>query len=502
MKIGMFTERMLLGFGVDLVVHEQARRLGRLGHEVSVFVMRADPSAKGDHYALHVLSDIVPDFCDYVSPSAVRRLLECIQAETFDVWILHTPPFYGWIRFLERPVVFVEYGSPPSHFFKDTVAYGLWKMVSEHFRNDYGLLRRSDAVISISQDIHDWLPEHAQRYSNVVLLGADHYESVDRQSALAFRRSIGVEDGDCLILWVGRMQFATDEQPYKGFQQLREMLPEIKTIAPQVKVALLGKIDKNERSHLDALGVIALANHPASEIGMAFAAADILLNLSRWEGFNLALVEAQYQGTPIVAYDVGPHIEVTRPGETAVLVKSSEEIVPALTRLVEDTELRAGMSEKCRIFAQGLTWDRNVAQINAVLENCRDLCNTAPPALRDADIAPPAFPPRPVEQLTIERVTLDRLLSLSGSEFVAACYHTLLFRHPDPGGELHHLRRLQSGAGKMRILFDIARSEEGQRCNAAPRRLRFYIRLGRVGQISAPFAEGLRRRLRAVAVRF
>ncbi|WP_213952841.1 glycosyltransferase [Variovorax sp. dw_954] len=497
MKIGMLTERMLLGFGVDLVVHEQARRLGGLGHDVSVFVMRADPSAKGDHYGLHVLSDAAPDVSDYSSPSGARKLLQSIRAEDFDVWILHTPPFYGWIRFLERPVVLVEYGSPPSHFFNVDVAYGLWKMVSEHFRNNFSFLRSSDAIVSISHDIHSWLPESVQRYSKVALLGADHYESVDRQSALAFRRSIGVDEGECLILWVGRMQFAADEQPYKGFLELREVLPDIKTIAPHVKVALLGKVHEKERQHLDALGVIALPNHPASEMGVAYAAADVLLNLSKWEGFNLALVEAQYQGTPVVAYDVGPHSEITCQGVTAILIKSADEIVPALTCLVEDVKLRQDMSEKCRNFVQGLTWDRNVAQINLVLQNCCDLYNTAPPALRAGDlIVPPASPPRP-----IERLTLDRILSLNGCEFVAACYHTLLLRHPDPGGELHFLGRLQSGARKIRILFEIAQSEEGQRCNSAPRRLRFYIRFGRIGWFLAPHAEVFRRGLRAVVIR-
>lgn len=373
MKIGILTERMVLGFGVDLVVHEQASRLGRLGHEVAVFVIRADPLAQGDHYALHTLSNIVPGVRDFSSEATAKVCLDRIDAETYDVWILHTPPFYAWIRYLDTPVVFVEYGTPPAYFFDDARAYRLWKATSDHLCNDYSLLRPADAVVSISQDIHNWLPTTVQPWSSVIRLGADHYGQVDDEAAGEFRKRLGVSDYDRLILWVGRMQIQGDEQPYKGFRELCELIPAIKAISTETKIALLGKVREEDARFLKSLGVIVLANHPPTEMGTAYAAADILLNLSKWEGFNLALVEAQFQGTPAVAYDIGPHDEVTIPNKTAILSQTSDEIISALTRLIRDSELLEGMSAESRIFARTLTWDSNVKELELVLERCRRL---------------------------------------------------------------------------------------------------------------------------------
>ena len=55
MKIAMFTERLKLGFGVDLVVHEQAKRLSK-NHEVVVFAIETDPTFISDaSYAIYPL---------------------------------------------------------------------------------------------------------------------------------------------------------------------------------------------------------------------------------------------------------------------------------------------------------------------------------------------------------------------------------------------------------------------------------------------------------------
>lgn len=44
LKIGFLTERLLLGYGVDLVVHEYARFLTERGYDVNVFCQRLDSS--------------------------------------------------------------------------------------------------------------------------------------------------------------------------------------------------------------------------------------------------------------------------------------------------------------------------------------------------------------------------------------------------------------------------------------------------------------------------
>jgi glycosyltransferase involved in cell wall biosynthesis len=279
---------------------------------------------------------------------------------------------------IEAPVVFVEHGSPPGHLFDNETAYHLWKLMHAHHAEDYGRLRTGDAILSISRYIENTLPKEARAYSTVLHHGADHYRKAHLGERLRFRFEHGVGHDDVLIMWVGRMQFGEDEQPYKGFSSLLKMLPAIKGIRQNVKIAFLGKIAEEDITRLACMGVIVLPNFPTDRMGTAYAAADVLLNLSQWEGFNLALVESQLQGTPCIAYDVGPHAEVTAPGRSALLVPDADGILPALTRLVTDAGFRAGMREHALVFAESFRWQDNARALEALLEGCLQRYHATP----------------------------------------------------------------------------------------------------------------------------
>lgn len=495
MKIACLTERMLLGFGVDLVVHEQARRLQKLGNEVTVFTAKADGSTQRD-YGFHVLSDLMPGFCDYTSDAAIREFMKSDLARSQDVWILHTPPFYQWIAQIEAPVVFMEHGSPPGHLFDQTTAYHLWKLTHDHFARDYGRLRRGDAILSISQYIHGTLPDPAKAYSTVLHHGADHYSKAHPGDRLRFRHKLGVKEDNVLILWVGRMQFAQDEQPYKGFGRLLELIPAIKGISRRVKIACLGKIEPDELHHFKGMDVIPLPSLSADLMGAAYAAADILLNLALWEGFNLALVESQFQGTPVVALDVGPHKEVTRKGQTALLVDDTDQLVPALARLVRNNDLRQQMGADAEKFAASLTWDRNVEELEALLARCqRDYREAAPPpriGIRPSQWTPLvaiSAPPLPEEtNVGIRKIgegEIDNILAQEDQLFIDKAYWTLLGRVPDAMGRQHYLDRLAKGNSRLSILRDIASGLECQRRNIEiPRRLVKPSRTGLLREVA------------------
>ncbi len=61
-----------------------------------------------------------------------------------------------------------------------------------------------------------------------------------------------------------------------------------------------------------------------------------------------------------------------------------------------------------------------------------------------------------------QKYRLDDFLSLHDRDFVRAAYVGLLKRAPDEWGERHYLSRVRAGVSKVRILSDIARSEEAR----------------------------------------
>ena len=67
---------------------------------------------------------------------------------------------------------------------------------------------------------------------------------------------------------------------------------------------------------------------------------------------------------------------------------------------------------------------------------------------------------KPARDRTLE---LDELLVEDGEEFVEAAYQALLKRRPDATGGRIYLRALQSGTGKLRVLYELSLSDDCMR---------------------------------------
>ena len=67
----------------------------------------------------------------------------------------------------------------------------------------------------------------------------------------------------------------------------------------------------------------------------------------------------------------------------------------------------------------------------------------------------------------LENVMLDQLRILNDVDFVRAAYRALLKREADPTGERNYVELLRSGHDKVRLLGDMARSEEARRIGAS-----------------------------------
>ena len=435
MKICMLADRMKIGYGVDLVVDQTARRLVDCGFEVTVAVLHADIVQPPRNYRLTVVSRIMP-IGDIESEASMKQILSRCKIDA-DLWILHTPPFYTWAKYLDGPVIAVEHGTPPGHFFSAGVGRHIDATAETRMSDIYRHLRPNDAIVSISQSIHEWLPTNVQKFSTVIHHGGDHYARVDRQEARQLRPSLGIGDDECLILWVGRMQLDNDEQPYKGFQEVLSLIPFVQQQVKHARFVLAGRVSDRDRRRLEGAGHIVLANQTSEQLARAYAAADVLLNLSKWEGFNLALLEAQFQGTPVVAYDLGPHPEIVRHGETGLLAGSPRELYRHVIQIATDPKLRESFGRQAAVFARDFTWDAAVGKLANLVAKC-----TSPSELRD-------------EAASGRVVTARNLLKLDDLAFVRAARAAVLGQSSDEAADVSWLRELRRGLDKRTVLLEM-----------------------------------------------
>ena len=131
--------------------------------------------------------------------------------------------------------------------------------------------------------------------------------------------------------------------------------------------ALNAQIDaSNLRPRIQMLGA-----RTEQELDELYAAADIFVMPSLFEGYGMVLGEAMVRGLPIVCTTGGAAAE-TAPNTAALKVSPGDSVAfaNALARLLDDASLRAAMADAA--WAAGLmlpTWDDAAKRIAAVLKS-------------------------------------------------------------------------------------------------------------------------------------
>ena len=120
-------------------------------------------------------------------------------------------------------------------------------------------------------------------------------------------------------MYVGRIA------PHKGIHLLLKALSLVKKEIPNAKLIIAGKPTFNNYfktlKKLSSNDVIFTGFVDDKELPEYFAACNLYVTASLWEGFNLPAAEAQACGKKVVAFDICSHPEVVKNG---VLVKRND----------------------------------------------------------------------------------------------------------------------------------------------------------------------------------
>lgn len=365
MKVGFVTERMLRGFGVDLVVDQVAEGLAARGHQVTVYASVSDSTFKAEGYELKLIPTPASSFFPRYDLSAQRHL-GMLNSEGNDIYLIQTFPYFSYLPRLKAPAVAVEYGVSSTEGFplKIRASFAYVKFMQYQV-----YCRWARRVAAISRFLKEGLPRHLKARAEVIYLGAEHYRrmatSATPAEAVALRESLGVTGDEVLLLYVGRL--AAADQPYKGTAELVGLYRRLRERHGGLRLLMVGFGGPGEKAWLEGEGVLVLENAPAEQMPAIFSACDIYVTASRWEGFDLPLVEAQSFGKPVVALNIGAHPEVAAHGLSGFLAASVEEMGGYVMNLAGDEALRAGMGQAALEHAGRFTWKRTVEEYERLI---------------------------------------------------------------------------------------------------------------------------------------
>ena len=227
--------------------------------------------------------------------------------------------------------------------------------------------RLADLVVTVSEaekrDLERLDPTLADRIE-VVLNGVKPAPLPTPDQRKAARERFRLADGDKVVLFVGAL--IDQKQPELALEAARLAKREV----PELALLVAGSgprvpdIAPAETSWLRLLG-------QRSDVEELYAAADIVLNTSRWEGLSMALLEALWRGRPIVASDAPGNSEAV--GDAGVIVgNGAQQLADAIRDLLASDERRDVLSARARARAERLFDEESM--VDATLRLYDRLC--------------------------------------------------------------------------------------------------------------------------------
>ncbi len=176
--------------------------------------------------------------------------------------------------------------------------------------------------------------------------------------------------GRPLLTTVGRLV------PWKGVDELIEMVPVLVKKYPRVKLQVIGEGPEESRlKHLcRKLGVethvVFAGKLEHKETIARVSSSDLFILNSRYEGLPHVVLEAMACGCPVVATDIAGTREALGDGSysAAFTPGNREEMEEKITRLLEDCKARKEMAEQAyRNVISRFTWEKTLDRLESVL---------------------------------------------------------------------------------------------------------------------------------------
>ncbi|MCX6510959.1 MAG: glycosyltransferase family 4 protein [Actinobacteria bacterium] len=344
----LLTSVMKRGFGVSVVAREVADRIGAAGWNMSIGCLEYD-EFYGD-------SDVVE-----LRPSP-QTIFEYCQENSIEIVVAQTSPYFEVLPALEMwiPTVVFEHGDPTPTLFDHDVAEREQLKVHKLKR----VYPKVDEVLTSSYFLRD---ELSWPDAKVIALGCDHVTDHGNPTT---QRSFSDE----APLRVGTlMRLGPGEALYKG---LEEYLAIVSDFAgrPGFDFSIMGRGVESDRLWWEERGVHCHLNATDDERSTFLSELDVFISPSKWEGFNLPLVEAHASGTVGLAFDVGAH-----PETTPYVLPNIADATFLLEEWQRDPALLQLAAERCYIYSRKkFPWESTALELGAHLDGVVASANWGP----------------------------------------------------------------------------------------------------------------------------
>ncbi|SDS09954.1 N-acetyl-alpha-D-glucosaminyl L-malate synthase BshA [Opitutus sp. GAS368] len=341
LKIGITCYPSVGGSGI--LASELGEELAQRGHAIHFisyeppFRMPAGPNVF--FHPVQVSSYDLFKYPDYTLPLSVK-MAEVSRVHRLDVLHVHYAVPHATAAILARAMLHAEHRLRiiTTLHGTDTTLLGRDPGYGPAIRH---ALEHSDAITTVSEFM---------RGETVRLLGVQRPVEVihnffaphaPRRSRAEVRRELGVTDGEALLLHISNLR------PLKRLDLLLETVAKLPAATAFKLVVLAGGDPAPLRAEATRLGLAGrlVVRERVSDVEDYLQTADAGLFTSEMESFCLSILELMSFGCPSAAFAVGGIPEVTRSGETGLLVPLGDTaaLAQAVGTLIADPARRAAL---------------------------------------------------------------------------------------------------------------------------------------------------------------
>ena len=224
---------------------------------------------------------------------------------------------------------------------------------------------RTNAVMvpspSIAQVLNDW---GIKASVGIWSRGIDHDRFSPARRSNAWRRSLGIDDDEVAIGFLGRLVLE------KGLDILAEVIAALKARGVKHRVLMIGDGPAREWFAARVPEAVFAGFQSGDALGQAVASMDIFFMPSVSETFGNVTAEAMACGVASVAARATGTSDLIEDGISGFLVPPTDiaAYADAIARLVSDPTLRKDMGKAAHEHVQGYRWDSvNKAMFDAYL---------------------------------------------------------------------------------------------------------------------------------------
>jgi glycosyltransferase involved in cell wall biosynthesis len=359
MKIAILSYSVEDDSGTSLVAIDQALILQKTGHDVTVFTLIPYEGEKSV-----TINNLLPP------PMHLPFINRCLKSFIeYDMVIAYDYPL-SWLAYYAKkkyPLKYVCFlqGLQLPEMCESVIEKIYIKILSKYLYK--WSVANADNVVVETKFLRDLINKRLSIKSQVIQNPTYLFMSRN-ETGNNIRNKYQLKDSP-VILYVDRLE------EHKGVDILLAAFTEVRKKIPNVKLIIIGKCTRqsyfNKIQAMADKSVIFIEYVPHNEMPAYYSAATIFATCAIYEeGLSHTIIEAQAFGKPVVAFDILPHREIVKDGETGILVKkvgSKNDFVTALSELLTNSIIMDNMSKNALLWTEELS-DNAISNLNKLID--------------------------------------------------------------------------------------------------------------------------------------